>query len=48
MLDFRNISVHYGHQDVLADVTFRENKGDRIGVVGPNGTRRFSNIPCAA
>ena len=38
MLDFKNISVHYGHQDVLADVTFRVNKGDRIGVVGPNGS----------
>ena len=38
MLDFRNISVHYGHQDVLANVTFRVNKGDRIGVVGPNGS----------
>lgn len=38
MLDFRNISVHYGHQDVLADVTFRVNKGDRVGVVGPNGS----------
>ncbi len=38
MLDFRNISVHYGHQDVLADVTFRVNAGDRVGVVGPNGS----------
>ena len=38
MLDFRNISVHYGHQDVLANVTFRVNKGDRVGVVGPNGS----------
>ena len=38
MLDFRGISVHYGHQDVLADVTFRVNKGDRVGVVGPNGS----------
>ena len=38
MLDFRNISVHYGHQDVLTNVTFRVNKGDRIGVVGPNGS----------
>ncbi|MBR7180881.1 MAG: ATP-binding cassette domain-containing protein [Kiritimatiellae bacterium] len=38
MLDFRNISVHYGHQDVLSGVTFRVNKGDRIGVVGPNGS----------
>ena len=38
MLDFRNISVHYGHQDVLSNVTFRVNKGDRVGVVGPNGS----------
>ena len=38
MLDFKNISVHYGHQDVLTDVTFRVNKGDRVGVVGPNGS----------
>ncbi len=38
MLDFKNISVHYGHQDVLTNVTFRINKGDRVGVVGPNGS----------
>ncbi|MBO6167043.1 MAG: ATP-binding cassette domain-containing protein [Kiritimatiellae bacterium] len=38
MLDFKNISVHYGHQDVLANVSFRVNKGDRVGVVGPNGS----------
>ena len=38
MLDFQGISVHYGHQNVLANVTFRVNKGDRIGVVGPNGS----------
>jgi len=38
VLDFKNISVHYGHQDVLTNVTFRVNKGDRVGVVGPNGS----------
>ena len=38
MLDFKGISVHYGHQDVLANVTFRVNKGERVGVVGPNGS----------
>ncbi len=38
MLDFRNISVHYGHQNVLTGVTFRVNKGDRVGIVGPNGS----------
>lgn len=38
MLDFKNISVHYGHQDVLTGVTFRVNKGERVGIVGPNGS----------
>ena len=38
MLDFQNISVHYGQQDVLSGVTFRVNKFERIGVVGPNGS----------
>ena len=38
MLDFKDISVHYGHQDVLSGVTFRVNKGERVGVVGPNGS----------
>ena len=38
MLDFRNISVHYGIQDVLSGVSFRVNKLERIGVVGPNGS----------
>lgn len=38
MLDFRNISIHYGLQDVLTDVSFRVNKSERIGVVGPNGS----------
>ena len=38
MLDFQNISVHYGLQDVLANVSFRVNKGERVGVVGPNGS----------
>ena len=38
MLDFRNVSVHYGIQDVLSDVSFRVNRLERIGVVGPNGS----------
>ena len=38
MLDFKNISVHYGLQDVLTNVSFRVNKFERVGVVGPNGS----------
>ena len=38
MLDFQGVSVRYGFQDVLSDVTFRVNKDERVGIVGPNGS----------
>lgn len=38
MLDFRDIAIHYGIQDVLSHVSFRVNKFERVGVVGPNGS----------
>ena len=37
MIDFIQVSKHFGPQDVLKAVTFRINAGERIGVVGPNG-----------
>ncbi len=37
MIEFQNVSKHYGQQDVLIDVDLRILAGDRIGVVGPNG-----------
>ncbi len=37
MIEFQNVSKHYGPQDVLTNVDLRILAGDRIGVVGPNG-----------
>jgi ATP-binding cassette subfamily F protein 3 len=37
MIDFQNVSVGYGAQQVLDDVSFRINSGERVGIVGPNG-----------
>jgi len=37
MIDFQNVSVGYGAQQVLDDVSFRINAGERVGIVGPNG-----------
>ncbi len=37
MIDFRNVSVGFGAQQVLADASFRINRGERVGIVGPNG-----------
>ncbi len=38
MIEFRNIGVRFGTQEVLQNVTFRVNKSERIGIVGPNGS----------
>ncbi len=37
MIEFQQVSIHYGTQDVLRDVNLRINDGERIGIVGPNG-----------
>ena len=37
MISFQNVSIHFGTQDVLDNVTFKINPRERIGVVGPNG-----------
>ena len=38
MIDFQNTSVSFGTQQVLNEVSFRINRGERVGIVGPNGT----------
>ena len=38
MIEFRSVSKFYGDQDILMDASFRIMKGERIGIVGPNGT----------
>ena len=38
MIEFRNIGVRYGTQEVFGNVNFRVNKGERVGIVGPNGS----------
>ena len=37
MLDFNNVSIGYGGQQVLADASFHVRAGDRVGLTGPNG-----------
>ncbi|MDT8389666.1 MAG: ABC-F family ATP-binding cassette domain-containing protein [Lentisphaeria bacterium] len=37
MIDFIHVSKHFGTQDILTDVSFRINPGERVGIVGPNG-----------
>ncbi len=37
MIDFNDVSIHFGTQDVLQHASFRINAGEHCGLVGPNG-----------
>lgn len=37
MIDFIEVSKHFGTQDVLDQASFRINSGEKVGIVGPNG-----------
>ncbi|HEY42641.1 MAG TPA: ABC-F family ATP-binding cassette domain-containing protein [Anaerolineae bacterium] len=37
MLVVHGITKRYGHQTILEDVSFTVNRGDRVGLIGPNG-----------
>ena len=37
MIDFQNIVVRYGTQEVLEHINLRINPRERVGIVGPNG-----------
>ena len=38
MIEFQQVYKGFGNQVILADSSFRINPGDRVGIVGPNGT----------
>ncbi|QGH34196.1 ATP-binding cassette domain-containing protein [Gracilibacillus salitolerans] len=37
IVEMKNVNFHYGDRQALSDVNFTINKGDFIGLVGPNG-----------
>jgi len=37
VIDFLNVSIAFGSQTILDNVSFRVNGGERAGIVGPNG-----------
>ena len=38
MLEFKTVSKYFGKQVILEQASFRINAGERVGIVGPNGT----------
>ena len=37
MISVNNLSLYFGGQDIFKNISFRINKGDKIGLVGKNG-----------
>lgn len=44
ILDVRNLSVRYGQTEAITDISFSIEKGDFIGLVGPNGGGKTSLV----
>ncbi|MGQ9638644.1 MAG: metal ABC transporter ATP-binding protein, partial [Thermodesulfobacteriota bacterium] len=44
VVSVRNLSFHYNSEEVLADVSLEIDKGDYVGLVGPNGSGKTTFI----
>ncbi len=42
LIRFQNVRMDYGHREVLSDVSFRINAGEKAGLIGPNGAGKTS------
>ena len=48
LINFEHISKSYGERQLLENVTFYLHSGDRIGIVGVNGTGKSTLLKIAA
>jgi ATP-binding cassette subfamily F protein uup len=44
VIEAKNIFKHYGERAIVSDFSIRVQRGDRIGIVGPNGTGKTTLI----
>ena len=45
LLSAEHLSINFGSRQLLDDVNFYLNEGDKVGVIGINGTRQWRNPP---
>jgi iron complex transport system ATP-binding protein len=43
-LEMRNVTLGYGHQPVMEDVTLKASPGEMVGLIGPNGSGKSTII----
>lgn len=48
LITLENVSKEYPHRDVLKNISFGINDGDRIGLIGVNGTGKSTLLKCLA
>ena len=41
MLNVHNLTVSFGGTDLFSEITFKLNKGDRVGLIGKNGAGKL-------
>ena len=46
ILQIKNLSKSYGVQEVFAGLSFSLNEGEKIGLIGPNGTGKSTLLKC--
>ncbi len=44
LIEAKNVSLAYGSVEALRDVSFRIERGDHVGIVGPNGSGKTSLV----
>ena len=44
ILEVKNISFGYGRETILEDVSLELNRGDYLGLIGPNGSAKSTFI----
>lgn len=44
VLSCKDICKSYGIRDILKNITFSINEGDKVGVIGPNGEGKINSF----